>query len=293
MRIGIFGFGAVGNAIYNELEGYSKLFVLVNEERLKTYKTANFYINHRDIHPTFISNGIMDVIFITVKNYNLREALPDLKPFIGRNTILIPLLNGIMAHDIIKDYYPMVRVCYGAINIESNKKGNETICGKILNLQYGDEFNIPVKKDLLHVKMLLDSYHINNYIYHNMKKRVWLKWMLNLGINQISALMNASYKDMSKGYIKEMLYQIFKEVYQVSLAYHIGLTLEDVEEQMGYCNRFSSERVTSLTLDFNRGGENELESFGGVFTKLAEEKNINVPVNATLYRLLRLKKEKN
>ena len=292
MRIGIFGFGAVGNAIFNELEGYKDLYILVNEKRYLAYKEKVFIINDRRINPSLITKGIMDIIFITVKNYNLEESLNDLYPFIDKNTILIPLLNGIMAHDIIKSKFKEQRVCYGVINVESNKEENITKCGKILNLQFGDAYNIPVKADLLHLKMLLDKYHINNGIYHNMKRRVWLKWMLNLGINQISALLNATYKDMGKDYIKDMLYKIFLEVYMVSLEYNIGLTIEDVDSQMIYVNRFNSNRVTSLTIDFNKNGLNELESFGGTLLKLARNKNIDIPINETIYNLLRLKNDK-
>ena len=116
--------------------------------------------------------------------------------------------------------------------------------------------------------------------------------MLNLGINQISALLNATYKDMGKDYIKDMLYKIFLEVYMVSLEYNIGLTIEDVDSQMIYVNRFNSNRVTSLTIDFNKNGLNELESFGGTLLKLARNKNIDIPINETIYNLLRLKNDK-
>ena len=52
-------------------------------------------------------------------------------------------------------------------------------------------------------------------------------------------------------------------------------------------NSFNSNRVTSLTLDFNKGGKNELEIFGPTLIKLADAKGIDVPVNRTIYRLIK------
>lgn len=293
MKIGIFGFGAVGNAIYNELEGYKDLYVLLDSNRYKKYLKRNFKINNKDITPSFIEKGIMDIIFITIKNYELNDSILNLKPFIGKNTILIPLLNGITAHDIIKDYFPFSKVAYGVINVESNKIEDSTVCGKILNLQYGFEFNIPVKKELLDLKRILDKYNVNNNIYHDMKRRVWLKWMLNLGINQVSALLKATYKDMSEPLIQDLFIDIFTEVYKVALAYNINLTYDDVLGQMVYCKRFESSRVTSLTIDFNKKGKNELDTFGKTLVLLADKKGIDVPINKTLYALLKLKNDKN
>ena len=36
-----------------------------------------------------------DVILFSTKAYHLNEAIQDLKPFVGENTVIIPLLNGI------------------------------------------------------------------------------------------------------------------------------------------------------------------------------------------------------
>lgn len=293
MKIGIFGFGAVGSALYNEIKEYKDLYILVDSSRYKRYKENEFKINGDVINPKFITSGNMDIIFISLKNYELENSILGIKPFLGKNTIIIPLLNGILAHDIIKSYFPYNKVCYGVINVESNKIGYETICGKILNMQYGFEFNYPIKKELIDLKRILDKYKVNNNIYGDMKRRVWLKWMLNLGINQISALLNATYKDMSDPLIQDLFIDIFTEVYKVALAYNINLTYDDVLGQMVYCKRFESSRVTSLTIDFNKKGKNELDTFGKTLVLLADKKGIDVPINKTLYALLKLKNDKN
>lgn len=108
-----------------------------------------------------------------------------------------------------------------------------------------------------------------------------------MGINQISALCNATYKDMTHPLLLEVLDDIFEEVYNVSKAYNINLDNEDLEYTKKMCRAFTSTRVTSLTLDFNYNSENELDIFSKTLIQLATFKGVDVPVNKLIYKLLK------
>ena len=89
-------------------------------------------------------------------------------------------------------------------------------------------------------------------------------------------------------YILDGLLKIgFDEVYEVSKAYNVGMTEDAIESVHKRVESFNSSRVTSLTLDFNKGGKNELEIFGPTLIKLADDKGLNVPVNRTIYSLIK------
>jgi 2-dehydropantoate 2-reductase len=229
----------------------------------------------------------MDLIIVCIKNYQLESSLNDLKPFINSKTVILPLLNGITAHDRIKSYYPNNRILYGVINVESNKVGNICKTSKIINLQYGDKYNYNLRYPLIEMRKIFNKYNINNHIYQNMQRRVWHKWTLNLAINQISALMNATYLDMSHPLILDTFNDIFDEVYEVSKYYNVGLTISDIEEIKDICKNFNSNRVTSLTIDVRENRKNELEYFGLELIKKADIANISVPVNKTIYNLVK------
>lgn len=118
LKLGIFGFGAVGMSIYNELNRYKELYVLVDDKRYDKYINKELIINNKKYHPNYIKEGIMDVIILTVKNYDLINALNDIKPFVSNDTVFLPLLNGIEAHDIIQSYFKSNKVLYGVINVD-------------------------------------------------------------------------------------------------------------------------------------------------------------------------------
>lgn len=286
-KIGIYGFGGVGSAIFNELQDYRELYVLVDEERKEKYEKEEFIINDKKVSPKFITYGKLDLIIIAVKNYQLKAALPNLKSFMKPETVILPLLNGISAHDVIKDYYPKHRILYGVINVESNKVGNVCKTSKIINLQYGDKYNYVLRWPLIEMRKIFNRYNINNHIYQNMQRRVWHKWTLNLAINQVSALMDATYLEMSHPLILNTFYDIFEEVYEVSKYYNIGLTIDDIEDIKKRCDDFKSDRVTSLTIDVRNNRENELDYFGAELVKIANEANIEVKATKTVYNLVK------
>lgn len=286
MKIGILGFGAVGITLFSQLDGYSDLYVLTGEKRYDKLR-REVIVNDITYKPNVITKGLMDLIIVSVKNYDLDEAINDLKPFVKESTIILPLLNGITARGKLAEAFPNNRVLYGLVFTESNKNDNVVKTSNIINLCFGEKDNTNPKGYVLEIKKIFDKYRIKNEISLNMEAKCWTKWMLNLGINQISALMNATYNDMTHPLLKELLFDIFDEVYEVSKAYNVGLTEESIEAMHKRVNSFNSDRVTSLTLDFNKGGKNELDIFGPTLVKLAEEKNIDVPINKTIYRLIK------
>ncbi len=286
MKIGIIGFGAVGITLYSQLDGYSNLYVLSNENRYDKLK-KEVIVNDITYKPNVITKGIMDLIIVSVKNYDLDNAIIDMAPFMDENTIILPLLNGISAREKLVKAFPLNKVLFGLVYTESNKNGNVVKTSKIINLCFGEKDNTNPKEYILEIKKIFDKYHINNEISINMEARCWTKWMLNLGINQISALLNATYTDLTHPLLKKLLYDIFDEVYEVSKAYNVGMTEDAIESVHKRVESFNSSRVTSLTLDFNKGGKNELEIFGPTLIKLADDKGLNVPVNRTIYSLIK------
>lgn len=291
MTIGILGYGAVGLSLYSELHEKEKdnLYFIADEERIKRYKLNSIIINDKEYNPNFSSTIICDLIIVCVKCYNLIDSIKTLKKHINKNTYIIPLLNGISAYDILAKELNC-NVLYGTINVISNKDNNNVKCEKIINLQYGFEYNDNIDNGLLKIKEIFDNSNVNNNIYQDMKKRVWLKWMLNMGINQLSALLDINYIEMSEEHNLKILELIFKEVLKVAEAYNINLTLDDVSYTMDLCKKsFNTTRVTSLTLDVRKGSIGELDYFSTTLLDLAKEKGISLPINYCFNQLIKVK----
>ena len=114
--------------------------------------------------------------------------------------------------------------------------------------------------------------------------------MLNIGLNQVSAISGATY-----GVIKntpELLTLVNKamtEVLEVSKAYNINLGDENWASVQDVIDSLDGDGKTSLLQDVENKRKTEVEYFSGTLIKIAKEHNVEVPVNEVLYNFIKAK----
>jgi 2-dehydropantoate 2-reductase len=182
-------------------------------------------------------------------------------------------------------------VLYGlAIKIDAVKVGNKITQNSKAIIQFGDKYNKTMSEEVLVAKNLLNDAKINNQVFEDMIKTVWTKWMLNIGLNQVSAISGATY-----GVIKntpELLTLVNKamtEVMEVSKAYNINLGDENWASVQDVIDSLDGDGKTSLLQDVENKRKTEVEYFSGTLIKIAKEHNVEVPVNEVLYNFIKAK----
>lgn len=116
MNIGILGMGGIGSFIgaklannYKDNKNVNIFFICRNSTKKNiltnglTLKTNTGNINCKPYltsdDPTEI--GQLDILFITTKSFSLATALKTYESCINKNTVVIPLQNGVNAKSII------------------------------------------------------------------------------------------------------------------------------------------------------------------------------------------------
>ena len=104
-NIGLIGMGAVG-AVYGRLlydrfgDGFK---VIADSSRKEKLQKLGITLNNKTFYPKVISEGELkeklDLVIFCVKNYQLDQAIEDVKSYVGENTVLITFLNGVTARD--------------------------------------------------------------------------------------------------------------------------------------------------------------------------------------------------
>lgn len=288
MKIGIFGSGAVGISIAAHIYDYDPniIYLCARDRHYESLNNGVTYNGkHYDINRT--QEMAMDYLIVCVKNYDLESSLDDMKYFISDKTIILPLLNGITAHDVIRNKYLKNRILYGMIRIEANINGKEVNSSEIGLISFGDKYNID-NNYLDELKNIFDKSNINSNIPEDMIRAVWLKWMLNIGINQVSALTKSTYKDMHHEYLQELLYNLFQEIVALAKLEGVYLSIDDCDYFIKESKTWDSNRYTSLACDFiNKKPKNELEYFSGEALRRAKKHNLNLPYNEFMYKCLK------
>ena len=107
-RVIICGLGALGLTYANKLKNVCELKILANIERIERYKKTPPKLNHEEILLDYISpeeSFDADLIIISTKARGLDSAIEYIKNFVGQNTKIISLINGISSEDRIAEVY--------------------------------------------------------------------------------------------------------------------------------------------------------------------------------------------
>lgn len=295
-NVAMIGAGAIGGVYaysLHKLLGDNFAFI-ANGKRKEKLEQEGLYLNGEHFNPKVVSSDegtTFDLIIVSVKNYQLQSAIEDMRNLVGENTIILTLLNGISARDVLQEEFKDNNVLYGlAIKIDAVKVGNKITQNSKAIIQFGDKYNKTMSEEVLAVKNLLNDAKINNQVFEDMIKTVWTKWMLNIGLNQVSAISGATY-----GVIKntpELLSLVNKamtEVMEVSKACNINLGDESWASVQDVIDSLDGDGKTSLLQDVENKRKTEIEYFSGTLIKIAKEHNVEVPVNEVLYNFIKVK----
>jgi len=117
--------------------------------------------------------------------------------------------------------------------------------------------------------------------------------MINVGVNQASAVMRAPYGVFHNNPQAQALMEaLMREV--VTLAQEVGVNLseQDIAEWYPVLRRLSPEGKTSMLQDVEAGRKTEVDVFGGKVVALGKAHRVPVPVNETVVQIIRVLESK-
>ncbi|MGL4790380.1 MAG: ketopantoate reductase family protein [Anaerotignaceae bacterium] len=150
MKIGILGIGGIGGLVGSALaKNYENIYFISRGESLKAIKKDGLTLKSDKlgtftVTPALATEnaeeiGLLDVLIISTKNYGLESACRQCQSIINKNTIIIPLLNGV---NISKDVEKFLKegefaegCIYGFSSIE--KAGVIRHIGDLCNIYFG------------------------------------------------------------------------------------------------------------------------------------------------------------
>lgn len=130
MRIAVFGIGGVGGIVggalarehedtYFYVRGKNLAAIASSGLRVESVKLGDFRA-----HPKLASDkgsefGVMDAVIVACKGHVLPQACAGIAPMVGRETVVLPLLNGVIVSDIMGPLLPECILADGAIRVFS------------------------------------------------------------------------------------------------------------------------------------------------------------------------------
>lgn len=287
------GLGAVGSSLAAQfLDKNYRVRVLCDINREKRYMHDGFIINDKYYNFNYITtnenNQRQNLIIIAVKYHSLRDAIEQLDGFIGEDTIIMSLLNGIDSEDIIAEKFGYKNLLYSFVyHIDAIKVQNIVKYADKGIIVFGEK-NGQITERINQVKGIFDAVNIKYEISAEIIKRMWWKYMVNIGMNQTTAVLKAPYRALQDiPYTKELAKAAMKEVVQISQILNINLLQEDIDNELNRLMNYPSDGKSSMLQDIEAKRKTEVEMFSGKLCQLGEIYHIPTPVNYMFYNLIK------
>ena len=292
-KVYLVGLGAVGSAYaakMNEAEP-DLIKVIVDEQRFETYRNQEIRVNGEPYQFTFVTpeqaTETADLILIAVKGHHLGEASDLIRPFVGERTIIMSLLNGITSEEKIGKVYGPEKILHSfVVSTDATREGRSTRYSNLGRIVFGDKDH-PASPKVKAVQALFDRTGVPYSIPPDILRELWWKFMLNVGVNQVSAVLKAPYGVFHKvKEARELMSMACREVLQIGERIGINLTADDIDAYHGVIGQLAPEGKTSMLQDVEAGRKTEVESFAWTVVALGEKYGVPTPVNACLGRMI-------
>lgn len=293
-KVHLIGLGAVG-ATYASLF-YQKdpqgIKVVLDEERLNHYKRGTLINGNKydfDLIVPKEGDEKAELILVVVKGHHLKKAIEIIRPLIGEDTIILSLLNGITSEEDLSTAFGREKVLHGfCVATDAGRENQEVNFTRTGKLVFG-EYYPEVKGKAALVTDFFTKYEIPYTIPVDIRREMWWKFMMNVGINQTSAILGATYgvyQNVPEA--RELMVAACREVLPLAKKEGIPLSEDDIEEYLKIFKTLSSSGKTSMLQDIEAGRKTEVESFGLTVITLGKKYGLPTPVNDILYRMIRV-----
>ena len=221
-----------------------------------------------------------DVIFLCVKDYSLEGCYDFIRNAAKKNTVIIPLLNGISIGRRISEALPDYTVPAGLIYVSANiaEPGVLVQYGSILKIIFGMQ---DAKEDDRRVREIAEdlvSRGINAVFSENIRCDILEKFSYVSPAAAAGLYLGARAGDFQKpGEPREMFKTMIREI--MALAYAMGCPFgrDFVRENLRIMNTLKPTASTSLQRDIEAGKPSEIDSLIGEVLRLGEEYHVPMP----------------
>jgi len=299
------GAGSIGSMVAWQCERAApgSVGILAGGERLERYRARGFRINGEPVPFRLVdvaSASEPDLVIVACKYHHLSRVLEDLKNHVGERTLILSLLNGISSEGEIGAAFGAWRVPYAMIiGTDAGQRGGETSFSQTGTIFFGDAENgtdgaAGADAWSPRVRAIADYFArvgLSYQVPRDMYNRLWFKFMMNVGLNQLTAILRQPYRLLKAETRVAEAATLFEaamgEVIAVAAKEGVTLTGEDIATIYRTIDTLADGGKTSMCQDVEAGRKTEVELFAGTVMALGKRHGVPVPVNETFFALLR------
>lgn len=289
--VAMVGMGAVGAVVGIRLQKVlgDRLQCIVDAERKARYERDGLFVNGERTAFNWVTPDratCADLVIIATKNAQLAQASQNLVNAVGKNTIILSLLNGIQSERDLaatfdaRNILPAFVLSLNSIHLENTIAYSNA--GAVI---FGESDNAKTER----VRALCDLFARVGIAYKNpddIQLEQWKKYLINVVFNTLSALCRSPYGGFKLPVMQDLARKTGAEVIAVANAEGIALTAQHLEEDIALMCSHDPHGKTSMLQDMEARRKSENPWFCGTIVQLGKKHGIPTPICALLEQLV-------
>ena len=289
--VGIIGAGSVGSALMYEMykRDPENVYLLATGARAERLLSKGISVNNEVFSPKVYSDpsqGIrIDLLILAAKTYSMDSVIEDIRPLISKDTILLPIENGITTSTRLEKEFPENRVFYGVVlRTDAHRMSRRVYYTTLGEMQIGYAENRDPKPEVIEAYERLKELGINVKVYEDMRRAKWRKWMLNTGASQTAVEVQAECGFFGQvEEVRALMKMLMDEILEIAWAEGVDLNEEDRDEIIEILVNFPPDKKMSMLQDYEAGRPIEIDEYAGEVVRLGKKHGIPTPANEILY----------
>jgi 2-dehydropantoate 2-reductase len=299
-KIYVLGSGAVGCYFGGMLaRAQQDVTFIARPERTHALNDAGLEMDCKAFHETIqvkASSDLStlrdaDLVLLSVKSLDTERTLTDIKSILPRKAVILSLQNGVANIDIASQivnnptYAAVVYVAAGMIGHRTMKHHGrgELLIGNPKESALGDEQN------LKEICKLFEVADVPCAISLQIKREMWLKFLVNCSFNAISGIGQISYGEMVKfPSIVKLIEEITKEFLAIAALENVNITLAEALAANESIATTMVTQISSTAQDLSKGKMTEIDFLNGYIVELGKRHGIATPYNESVHALVKM-----
>jgi len=298
LKIAVVGVGGVGGYFGGRLAqaGVDTVFIargaMLDALRSKGLRVdsinGDFSLERVNATDDPASVGPVDAVIFATKAWQIPEAAAKAKPLIGKDTVAIPLENGMEAPDQLARVFGREHVLGGLCGIVSFIVAPGHIRHAAIEpfVMFGELDNSRTER-VERLQKTFERAGVKVDISDDILRSMWSKFLFIAPMSAVGALTRVPigvWRSIPE--TREVAVRALREMVALATARGVNLGDDAIERTLQRYDAMSPDSTSSLQRDIIEGKPSELDAQPGAIVRMAREAKIATPVCEALYALL-------
>jgi 2-dehydropantoate 2-reductase len=238
--------------------------------------------------------GPVDCAIITVKLYDLAAMAKRVKPALAPGACVVPVQNGVEAHDILAAALGPGAALKGTIHISSFTNGPGRIDHKsnFCRLRFAEPDGQPSARTTALAAALNTCTGVEATVSPDIEADLWRKFVMLAAFAAVSCLSNSDCgRVLGDPEARSLFSDAIEEVAAVGRARGVALPYDIAAAILKLVETFPARAKPSMQEDWAAGRPLELSWLSGAVVRLGAAAKVPTPIHGTAWRALAMHKD--